>query len=468
MTFAHRITTRTHRLMTLPALLLIAACGGLTGRPVDESGPPPGGKVGIPDTTKTVRLNVDEAGVTGQVTGSTLRLQIPVSNPDALESAGSLAVAIISVDGAMVESKTVPFALGPGAGATLTADFNTPAGVGSQADWVKSSVLVTSPEVKDLQVTRSLLSALGNYEVRLEGPSTMVRGRQASFRVRTQDPLTNQIRANQPVQLVVRQNNAVVLTKDATTDAKGDAVFDVVLDSAGAVTVEALAKMQGTDVSVSDSATVKLPGNRVLLTTDKPIYQPGQTVYLRALALENLSKKPLSSQPVVFEIEDGKANKIFKRTLTSDAYGLAATQFRLGQVLNLGTFKVRVAVGADKSEKTIEVSRYALPKFNVQVSTDKPWYTPGAVVSGAIDANYFFGKALDRCGRADRGSDDGHRPDRVPEGHRQDRRPGALRLLAEAARAAGRPAHQRRQRRGQPARAGDRHRRAAGLCGTRP
>jgi uncharacterized protein YfaS (alpha-2-macroglobulin family) len=152
--------------------------------------------------------------------------------------------------------------------------------------------------------------------------------------------------------------------------------------------------MQGTSVNVSDSANVKLPGNRVLLTTDKPIYQPGQTIHLRALALENLSKKPLSGQPVLFEIEDGKGNKILKRTLTSDSYGLASTQFKLGDVLNLGSFKVRVTVGADKSEKTVEVSRYALPKFNVQVSTDKPWYTPGAVASGAVDAIYFFGKAV--------------------------------------------------------------------------
>ena len=394
MTFAPRISARSNLLMTLPGLLLMAACGGMTTRPVNDNGPPPGGPVGTPDNTRTVRLAVDEAGVTGQVTGSTMRLQVPVSNPDALESAGSLVVAIISVDGALIESKTVPFQVAPGAGATLAADFNSIAGIASQADWVKSSVLITSPEVKDLQVTRSLLTALGNYEVRIEGPTTMVRGRQASFRVRTQDPVTQQARANQSVQLVVRANNAVVLTKDGTTDAKGDAVFDLVLDSDGEVTVEALAKMQGTDVNVSNSATVKLPGNRVLLTTDKPIYQPGQTIYLRALALENLSKQPLSSQSVVFEIEDGKANKIFKRTLTSDAYGLAATQFTLGQVLNLGTFKVRVTVGADKSEKTIEVSRYALPKFSVQVSTDKAWYTAGAVVAGTIDANYFFGKAL--------------------------------------------------------------------------
>jgi hypothetical protein len=55
----------------------------------------------------------------------------------------------------------------------------------SQADWVRHSVRITSPEVKDLRVTRSLLTALGSYEVRIEGPATVTRGRQASYRVPT-------------------------------------------------------------------------------------------------------------------------------------------------------------------------------------------------------------------------------------------------------------------------------------------
>jgi uncharacterized protein YfaS (alpha-2-macroglobulin family) len=380
--------------MALPALLFITACGGLAGHPGDDNRAPPV-VAGTTDNPTTAHLTVSEAGITGQVAGGIIHLQIPVSNPDTQASAGSLVVGVIGVDGTKtIETREVAFQIGPGASSTVAVDFKTIADVASQADWVKYSVLITSPEVKDLRVTRSLLTALGNYEVRIEGPTTVTRGRQASYRVRTQDPVTYQVRPGEPVQLTVRKGNDVVLTKEGTTGDKGDIVFDVVLDVEGDVTVAAQATMQGTSVNVSDSATVKAAGNRVLLTTDKPIYQPGQTIHLRALALENLSKNPLSGQPVVFEIEDGKANKILKRSLTSDSYGLAATQFTLGQVLNLGTFTVRVTVGADKSEKTVEVSRYALPKFKVDVSADKPWYTPGATVTGAVDANYFFGKAV--------------------------------------------------------------------------
>ncbi|MBN2573761.1 MAG: alpha-2-macroglobulin [Deltaproteobacteria bacterium] len=391
MTPKQRLTHRCHLVSALLPFLLLSACGGMG----DHREAPPGGPVGTSDNPRTLHLAVDEAKIAGQVSAGAMHLQIPVSNPGSQDAAGSLTVAIVSVDGAKtVATQQVPYAIAPGAGNTLAVDLATLADVTKQADWVRYNLLVTSPDDQELRVMRSLLAVLGNYEVRIDGPTTLTRGRHASYRVATRDPVTYQPLAQTPVQLVVRHDGQVVLTQTGTTSVKGDTVFDVVLDVEGNVTVEAQAVLQGTSVDVSDSANVKPPGNRVLLTTDKPIYQPGQTIHLRALALENVSKKPLAGQPVVFEIADGKGNKICKRSLISDSYGLAATQFTLGQVLNLGTFKVRVAVGADIAEKTVEVSRYVLPKFKVAVSADKPFYTPGAMASGTVAVNYFFGKPV--------------------------------------------------------------------------
>ena len=391
MTLAQGITPRCHLVSAFLPLLLLSACSGMG----DHREAPPGGPVGTQDNPQSLRIAVDEARIAGQVSAGAMHLQIPVSNAGSQEAAGSLTVAIVSVDGARtVATQQVPYGIAPGAGATLDVALAAIADVTKQADWVRYNVLVASPDDQELRVTRSLLAVLGNYEVRIDGPTTVTRGRHASYRVATRDPLTYQPLPQTPVQLVVRHDGQVVLTQTGTTSAKGDAVFDVVLDVEGNVTVEAQAILQGTSVDVSDSADVKPPGNRVLLTTDKPIYQPGQTIYLRALALENVSKKPIAGQPVVFEISDGKGNKICKRSLTSDGYGLAATQFTLGQMLNLGTFKVRVSVGADAAEKTVEVSRYVLPKFKVAVSADKPFYTPGTVASGTIAVDYFFGKPV--------------------------------------------------------------------------
>src|SRR5262249_289410 len=57
-------------------------------------------------------------------------------------------------------------------------------------------------------------------------------------------------------------------------------------------------------------------------------------------------------------------------------------------------FTTRVSIGETKSEKTVTVSQYALPKFDVAVKTDRSWYSPGDVVTGTIDARYFFGKLV--------------------------------------------------------------------------
>src|SRR5690606_38994878 len=76
----------------------------------------------------------------------------------------------------------------------------------------------------------------------------------------------------------------------------------------------------------------------------------------------------------------------------SDGYGIASTTFRLGTVLNMGTFQVHAISGELDVQKTFTVSRYVLPKFAVDVALDKPWYEAGQKVEGTVDARYFFGK----------------------------------------------------------------------------
>ena len=49
---------------------------------------------------------------------------------------------------------------------------------------------------------------------------------------------------------------------------------------------------------------------RIHVTTDKPRYQPGQTIHLRALAVEAGDRTPAANQPVVFEIFDGAENRV--------------------------------------------------------------------------------------------------------------------------------------------------------------
>jgi hypothetical protein len=133
---------------------------------------------------------------------------------------------------------------------------------------------------------------------------------------------------------------------------------------------------------------------RVLLSSDKPIYQPGQTIHLRSLALNGRTDKPLTNEVITFEVSDPKGNKVFKETRKTSGFGIASTDFALATELNLGRYEIRALTSAATVERTVEVKRYALPKFKVQITTDKSYYVPGETVSGSIAADYFFGKPV--------------------------------------------------------------------------
>lgn len=135
------------------------------------------------------------------------------------------------------------------------------------------------------------------------------------------------------------------------------------------------------------------PG-RLLLTTDKPLYQPSQTIHLRTLALNTRTGKPLSGQPITFEVADGKGNKVFKETQSASRFGIASADFVLASEVNVGRYQVRAQAGSFTAERTIEVKPYVLPRFKLSIATDQPWYRPGQTVSGSVSAQYLFGKPV--------------------------------------------------------------------------
>ena len=133
---------------------------------------------------------------------------------------------------------------------------------------------------------------------------------------------------------------------------------------------------------------------RVLLSSDKPIYQPGQTIHLRSLLLNARTQKPFADEAVTFEVSDPKGNKVFKESRNSSAFGIASADFVLASELNLGRYGIRAIAGPVTTERTVEIKNYVLPKFKIHITTERPYYLPGQTVSGSVQAGYFFGKPV--------------------------------------------------------------------------
>jgi uncharacterized protein YfaS (alpha-2-macroglobulin family) len=151
----------------------------------------------------------------------------------------------------------------------------------------------------------------------------------------------------------------------------------------------------------------------ILLTTEKPIYQPGQTIHVRGLALDRSDHEAAAKHKLTFEFEDSRGNKVFKKATETDQFGVASAEFGLADEVNLGTYHLRALMfrsetgdaeaPTNTAEIALNVERYVLPKFKVAMEfsengkKQKRGYQPGDHVTGTVHANYFFGKPVDHA-----------------------------------------------------------------------
>ncbi|SNT42236.1 Alpha-2-macroglobulin family N-terminal region [Granulicella rosea] len=161
--------------------------------------------------------------------------------------------------------------------------------------------------------------------------------------------------------------------------------------------------------TVESTQTIRLEDKvGILLTTEKPIYQPAQTIHVRALTLDRASHHAAANRKLTLELEDSRGNKVFRRAVETDAYGIASAEFALADEVNLGAYHLRAILGdaanpTGTQELTLQVERYVLPKFRVAIElaqkNGKPRrdYRPGDHVTGTVRANYFFGKPVENA-----------------------------------------------------------------------
>ena len=388
---------RSTRFRSAPFVFLLASSLG-AGAACGSSGSTPSSSVveGDGDHADNGVVSVQEAGIRGTIVDGTLSVQVPITSMVARDVSGTLTLHLVSVDGKDKLGRVeIPYALGPEESTNVSASLAAPEGVTEQADLVRWKVLIDEAATPSkLRVTRSLLYVVPLLELRVEGPGNLRPGRDAFYRVLVQDRHDNTPVEGQAVTFELLENDVVIQTQEATTELTGDAQVQMQVERPGEYKVRARMVAQGATTELEDPLKVDSGAGKLLLTTDKPIYQPGQLINLRALSLARDGNKPMAGQSATFEVEDGKGNKVFKKVVRTDKLGVAFTQFRLGNILNEGTFKLRVISSDVKSEKTVTVSHYALPKFDVSVKTEDPWYAPGTTVIGSIDSKYFFGKPV--------------------------------------------------------------------------
>jgi hypothetical protein len=126
------------------------------------------------------------------------------------------------------------------------------------------------------------------------------------------------------------------------------------------------------------------------LSTDKPIYRAGETVYVRAVVLSALDRKPLpADRPAYawFEVKGPKGDVIASGNgQTQDAVAAFQWQVPEGQAGGEHTLIVKWNNdGWPPSERTFDVRAYRAPRLKTQIEFVKDGYGPGETVNATLN-----------------------------------------------------------------------------------
>ena len=137
----------------------------------------------------------------------------------------------------------------------------------------------------------------------------------------------------------------------------------------------------------------------ILLSTDKPLYQPGQTLHMRALLL-NDQHRAWPKQTVTFTSKDPDGTTIFTSDVDSSRFGIASADWSIPATQKLGNYQIYAELSGEANNRQIlgghmvRITRYELPTFTVNVKPDQPYYLTGQNAQLTVTADYLFGKPV--------------------------------------------------------------------------
>ena len=133
---------------------------------------------------------------------------------------------------------------------------------------------------------------------------------------------------------------------------------------------------------------------RIHLSTDKPRYQPGQQIHLRALALRLTDRHPIDDESLAFEVYDGEGNRVHRSSHQTNRFGVASLTFQLAQRVNEGMYRLVARLGEVEAHREVVVEHYRLPVFSIDTEVAKSWFAPEQTLEGLLTTRYPFGEAV--------------------------------------------------------------------------
>lgn len=128
------------------------------------------------------------------------------------------------------------------------------------------------------------------------------------------------------------------------------------------------------------TTTVPLPvyaPAKIHLLSDRPLYEPGNLVQLRAVVMKARDLTPLDGRPGRFIVTSPSGEVMLEEKASAGRYGVVAGSFPLDKDAEIGRWSVRWTSGADQAEIGVLVEPFTLPRFRLEIEPSKPFYGRG-------------------------------------------------------------------------------------------
>ncbi|TFG69777.1 MAG: alpha-2-macroglobulin, partial [Anaerolineales bacterium] len=135
---------------------------------------------------------------------------------------------------------------------------------------------------------------------------------------------------------------------------------------------------------------------RTYITTDRPIYRPGQEVNFKGIirAEDDAAFAPSGIRKVMVMIRDAAYEEIYNEELTVNSMGSFEGKLLLEDGASLGQYFITVNIADNYAEIAFQVAAYRPPEFEVVVALDEAEVQRGNDIKATISTAYYFGGGL--------------------------------------------------------------------------
>ena len=135
----------------------------------------------------------------------------------------------------------------------------------------------------------------------------------------------------------------------------------------------------------------------VHVSTDRPIYQPGQTVFFKGIIRQDddgQAENVNNGFRVVTNVYDSRNNQLWQFELETNDFGTVNGSFQIAEGASLGTYQIRMVAGDYQETISFKVEEYRKPEYEVTTFLSDTRVSRSQAVDVTVASSYFFGSPV--------------------------------------------------------------------------